>query len=214
MKIDNVSVYNIYPSIISLRNATQTWKQSDTTQLPIKKLNNLVSYNHANIGPKDRSLIIKLLKLARETGKSSHRKFLRQILVSFDLLAPKSFWSVFDSYKIGVTTSSSNTLTTLTKVIEHKQKLEINNFEYQNLKEQEALEEAIKKINLSKDIDFITTILPQSFLLKKSWTGSYENLLNIYLDQYKNEFYQWKVVIKMTKKLPLMDGLIIPNSTL
>ena len=212
MKIDNISIYNTYPAIIAIRNSTQTREKGDTKNVATKSFGKIISYNHAVLGEGDKDLIIRLLKLSRDTGKTNHRKFLRQMFVTFDVLAPKSFWSVLDSYKIGVSTSSSNTMTLLTKVVEGKQKLGLEHFEYTDSKEESALSEIFKKLNLTNDINLITTLLPQSFLLLKSWSGSYENLLNIYLDQYQNEFYQWQLIIKMIKSLPLMDDLIIPSS--
>jgi len=211
MKIENVSIYNLYPAIVAIRNATRTWNKSDTKQVHFKCTKQFNSYNHAVIGPTDKDLINKLLASSRSSGRANYRKFLRQILVTFDLTAPKSFWSVFDSYKIGVTTNNSNTMPVLKRVVAGIQKLEISHFEYKTNKESKSLSKLISELNSTKDINLITTLLPQSFLLRKSWSGSYENLLNIYHDQNKNKFYQWKIIIKMIKNMPYMKDLLLPN---
>ena len=59
----------------------------------------------ALLGPKDLELAQKLIKAGSE-----HRKFLRQIFVSFDLTAPLYFWKEFDTYKIGTVANSTSTM--------------------------------------------------------------------------------------------------------
>lgn len=65
--------------------------------------------NIALLGPKDLELAQKLIKAGGE-----HRKFLRQIIVSFDLTAPLYFWKEFDTYKIGTVANSTSTMHKLT----------------------------------------------------------------------------------------------------
>ena len=55
------------------------------------------------IGPKDLDLAQRLIKSGPE-----HRKFLRQIIVSFDLTAPFYFWKEFDTYKVATVAVKSN----------------------------------------------------------------------------------------------------------
>lgn len=68
---------------------------------------NYTSYieDMALLGPND-------LKLAQTLicAGSEHRKFLRQIIVSFDLTAPLYFWKEFDTYKIGTVANSTSTM--------------------------------------------------------------------------------------------------------
>lgn len=59
----------------------------------------------ALIGPKDLQLAQNLI-----LAGSEHRKFLRQIIISFDLTAPLYFWKEFDTYKIGTTSNSTSTM--------------------------------------------------------------------------------------------------------
>ena len=57
------------------------------------------------LGPNDLGLAQKLIRAGGE-----HRKFLRQIIVSFDLTAPLYFWKEFDTYKIGTIANSTSTM--------------------------------------------------------------------------------------------------------
>ena len=63
----------------------------------------------ALLGPKDLELAQKLIRAGSE-----HRKFLRQIIVSFDLTAPLYFWKEFDTYKVGTVANSTSTMHKLT----------------------------------------------------------------------------------------------------
>lgn len=62
-------------------------------------------YGVIYIGPNDMKLAQRLIKAGRE-----HRKFLRQIFISFDLTAPLYFWKEFDTYKIGIVSNSTSTM--------------------------------------------------------------------------------------------------------
>ena len=57
------------------------------------------------LGPNDLVLAQKLIQAGSE-----HRKFLRQIIVSFDLTAPLYFWKEFDTYKVGTVANSTSTM--------------------------------------------------------------------------------------------------------
>lgn len=59
----------------------------------------------AFIGPKDMNLAQRLI-----VGGSEHRKFLRQINVSFNITAPLYLWKELDQYKIGTVTDSFSTM--------------------------------------------------------------------------------------------------------
>ena len=93
MKIENIKVYNFEGAFRGLRNPKDSWGKSDSSfgLLAVEDLKNedvildmdgdICSYAH--IGPKDMDLAKRLIKAGPE-----HRKFMRQIIVSFDLTAP------------------------------------------------------------------------------------------------------------------------------
>lgn len=57
------------------------------------------------IGPEDMKLAQRLIR-----SGSEHRKFLRQIIICFDLEAPLYFWKEFDTYKVGTASNSTSTM--------------------------------------------------------------------------------------------------------
>jgi hypothetical protein len=94
MKIENLKVYNFDGALRGMRNPMNSWDRSDS------KFDDEV-----NIGENDLSLARRLIRLGSE-----HRKFLRQIIICFDLEAPLYFWKEFDTYKVGTVSNSTSTM--------------------------------------------------------------------------------------------------------
>ena len=57
------------------------------------------------LGENDLSLASRLAKAG-----SDHRKYLRQVIVSMDILAPLYWWKEFDTYKVGTVANSTSTM--------------------------------------------------------------------------------------------------------
>lgn len=94
MKITNLKAFNFEGAFRGMRNPMNSWNKSDS-----------IFSLACIIGPKDLELAQKLIRAGGE-----HRKFLRQIIVSFDLTAPLYFWKEFDTYKIGTVANSTSTM--------------------------------------------------------------------------------------------------------
>lgn len=94
MKLENLKAFNFEGAFRGMRNPMNSWDRSDS-------IFNLACI----IGPKDLELAQKLICAGGE-----HRKFLRQIIVSFDLTAPLYFWKEFDTYKVGTVSNSTSTM--------------------------------------------------------------------------------------------------------
>ena len=93
IRIENVKAYNIARAIYSARNAMNSWAKSDSD------LENDV------VGENDFALAKRLFDAGPE-----HRKYLRQIFVTCDILAPLYWWKEFDTYKVGTTANSCSTM--------------------------------------------------------------------------------------------------------
>ena len=94
MKIENLKVYNFDGALRGMRNPMNSWDRSDSN-----------FSNELSIGENDLSLARRLIRLGSE-----HRKFLRQIIICFDLEAPLYFWKEFDTYKVGTVSNSTSTM--------------------------------------------------------------------------------------------------------
>lgn len=102
IKVTNVSVMNFGNAIRGMRNPLNSWDKSDSSFLP------LYAPPHEyvpEIGENDLALAMKLANAG-----SDDRKFLRQILVSVDILAPLYWWKEFDTYKVGTVANSCSTM--------------------------------------------------------------------------------------------------------
>lgn len=121
IKVTNTEVAGFEPAIRGMRNPMNSWDKSDTIFVtPDGQYHDL----HGNFGPfcgheclfldgwvepvigkNDLQLMQKLYKAGSE-----HRKYLRQIVVWMDILAPLYWWKEFDTYKIGTTADSCSTM--------------------------------------------------------------------------------------------------------
>lgn len=191
--ITNYSVSNIENAIRGMRNPMDSWVLSDS----------VVVNQLFKLGDKD-------LKLAKKlcVAGEDHRKFMRQIFVSMDILAPLYWWKEFDTYKVGTVSNSCSTMHTI-----HKNKIECSLFSCEKLNQEnrkafEAYIHQIEKIrctyNESKDLnDWVQMVemLPSSFNQLRTCTFNFEVLLNIYKSRHSHKLDEWKEFCKMLPKL-------------
>lgn len=131
IKIENVEVFNWDGAIRGMRNPLNSWDKSDSgwefvEDPSIINPNDEVKFV---IGENDLTLMRKLCRAG-----SDHRKFLRQILVSMDITAPRYWWPEFDTYKVGTTANSTSTMHTI-----HKRPFVLDDFSMDSLKSTETL---------------------------------------------------------------------------
>ena len=96
LKIERISVMNMENAIRGARNPLNSWERMGSY------------YNEKGefvLGENDLSLAHRLA-----VAGSDHRKFLRQIMVSFDITAPLYWWKEFDTYKVGTVANSTSTM--------------------------------------------------------------------------------------------------------
>ncbi len=147
------------------------------------------------IGPKDMQLAQTLIKAGPE-----HRKFMRQIMVSVDIIAPIYWWKEFDTYKVGTVANSTSTMHKLTSKAITVDSFEIDDatfIEYpeENQREDlkypidsdfvqmalipylEELRQQYTKTKSKRVWKELVRWLPESWLQKRTVTMTYENLL-------------------------------------
>jgi hypothetical protein len=202
-----VEVFNFKGALRGMRNPKASWHLSDTV---FESASGAI----LTIGENDRKLAMNLV-----TSGSDHRKFLRQILVCMDIAAPDYWWKEMDTYKVGTIANSTSTMHKLTsrpltsedfswdeptafrkETLEHLNHL-INN--YKELFKNDQIEQA-KKIwrQLIQD-------LPMSFNYTRTWTGSYENLRNIYHARRNHKLSEWHDFCKTIESLPFSELITI-----
>lgn len=103
--IENVDVFGWEAAIRGLRNPKNSWEKSDSS---FRYDEYSVDYASDFIGEND----LKLMKSLVKAG-SDHRKFLRMINVTCDIVAPMYWWAEFDTYKVGTVRNSCSKMHTL-----------------------------------------------------------------------------------------------------
>lgn len=183
MKFENLAIYNLQNAMRGMRNPMNSWDRGDTEG------------NH--IGDADFELACKLIKAG-----STHRKFMRQIIVSVDISASLNWWRHFDTYKVGVT---CNACSIMHKIL--SKPITIDLFEHMNIPMSYVhyLEDLRQQAVIHGDkekFDKLVDGLPSAYLQKRSVTLNYEVLHNIYHTRRDEKLIDWQEFIDWIDTLP------------
>ena len=181
IKIDNVKVFNVEGAIRGMRNPMNSWGKSDSTE--------------GHIGDEDFALMKRLFKAGTE-----HRKYLRQIFVSCEILAPLYWWKEFDTYKVGTTANSCSTMHKI-----HEKRFTIDDFSTDHLlgAGKSTLEDVICELNYFRESYLedknklcwwqLIQLLPSSYNQLRTVTMNYEVLANIIRQRKNHKLDEWIV---------------------
>ena len=186
MKFENTNVYNMLEAVRAMRLSYGSESDSFPHQGPVNLDDDWL---RPIIGPKDRELVSKLV--AKGT---SHRKFMRQILLSVDITAPRYWWTQFDTYKVGVTSCSESTMHTIMK-----RPLKCEDFTpliYGDIVDW------LEDFRRSGLFDYVIANLPQSYLQKRHVTMNYEVVRNIREQREGHKLKEWQEFIEWSDTLP------------
>ena len=179
IKIDNVKVFNVEDAIRGMRNPMNSWDRSDSTE--------------GHIGDEDFALMKRLFKAGTE-----HRKYLRQIFVSCEILAPLYWWKEFDTYKVGTTANSCSTMHKI-----HEKRFTIDDFSTDHLlgAGKSTLEDVICELNYFRESYLedknklcwwqLIQLLPSSYNQLRTVTMNYEVLANIIRQRKNHKLDEW-----------------------
>lgn len=203
IKLDKVNVMNFENAIRGARNPMNSWNKMDSYY---DENNNFV------LGENDLSLATRL----RKAGTADHRKYLRQIFVSVDILAPMYWWKEYDTYKVATVANSTSTMHKI-----HSKPFELDDFSHEHLTPYglETLQELIKALenfrlwykdgNDKKEWYNIIQLLPSSYNQLRTCTFNYETLINIYKSRKNHKLDEWKEFCKWIETLPYAKELIM-----
>jgi len=202
LEISKTSVMNIDNAIRGARNPMNSWAKSD-------------SYYDENgefhLGESDVALGARLCRAG-----SDHRKFIRQIFVSVDILAPLYWWKEFDTYKVGTVANSTSTM--------HKIQAKAfsrDDFSHDHMSDVAlncldvtigCLEERRQRFLETKDKSYwydMIQLLPSSYNQLRTVTMNYENLMNIYCARRFHKLDEWHVVCDWIESLPYAKEFIL-----
>lgn len=205
IKIKSIDILNIENAIYGMRLPMMSHAKSDSTYVDGKYV----------IGDED----LKLMKQLMKAG-TDHRKFLRQILVSVTTVSPMYWELERDTYKVATTKNSSSKMH---KILSRH--LTINDFSLEDMKTERELNVINQVISLINDlIDYykictqeekettfrkIIQILPESFNYECVWTGSLENLVNIYHSRKNHKLLEWREFCKELENNELFAKIVL-----
>lgn len=225
---ENTKVMNFDGAFRGMRNPLNSWDKSDSDycyewldcsncDLCNDEHTDKVADNPYVLGAADLALAQKLINAG-----SDHRKFLRQIFVSVDIVAPLYWWKEFDTYKVGTVANSCSTMHKI-----HSEPIELSDFSIDDFYiDDEGLnlsdyfknvvadcESLRKKYIETKDKKYwrgLIQLLPTSYNQRRTVTLNYETLRNIYGSRRGHKLDEWRIgFIDWIKALPYAEELII-----
>lgn len=186
MLIEGIEVYGFKKAIVGMRNAYDSWAKSDSNpEVPF-------------LGPNDLKLAKKLIKAGGD-----HRKFLRQIIVQWDITIPRCIWQEVDTYKVGAVRNSCSTMHKL-----GSRDLEITDFQDGDINiitlgELNAMGYAYRnKLPFTDStngrvyegvslLHHLKLRLPEGFLQKATYTFNYEVAYRMYFARKNHRMPEW-----------------------
>ena len=225
IKIENIDVWGFEHAIRGMRNPLNSWDKSDSyacdgTHCSSCKQNpetrNCSKPDGFYVGKNDLDLMKRLYKAGTE-----HRKYLRQIFVSMDVVAPLYLWKEADQYRIGVTTNSCSTM--------HKiaaKKFELDDFSHEHMKQSTVnlLKEICKELNdwryiylngsgwcgkHDKEVWWqMIQLLPSSYNQRRTITMNYENVVTMIKQRTGHKLDEWRTFVEQLKELPYIKEII------
>ena len=215
IKIQNVETWGFKHAIHGLRNPLNSWDKSDS----------YIELCDVLIGDADLALMHKLYKAGAE-----HRKYLRQIFVSMDIVAPLYWWKEFDTYKVGTVANSCSTMHKI-----HAKEFTLDDFSHEHLTHydgydfelvdyeeypnspHEVLEFVIKALNHYRNLYLETKdkrhwwqmiqLLPSSYNQRRTVTMNYENAVNMIRQRENHKLDEWRDFVKELQQLPYIKQI-------
>ena len=197
-----ITVMNFENAIRGARNPLNSWARMDSSY---------DEYGDYVLGENDISLASRLAKAG-----SDHRKFLRQIFVSMDIVAPLYWWKEFDTYKVGTVANSTSTM----------HKIQAKQFVREDFSCDKMSDDALAV--LDKGIDYLEServkfldtkdkqhwhnmiqMLPSSYNQLRTVTMNYEVLINIYYARRHHKLAEWHTLCEEIEMLPYAKELIL-----
>ena len=227
--VEKVKVFNFEGAMRGLRNPKDSWHLSDSifddSECCHPNPESIIDCRNCElfqgfeescipyIGPKDMKLAQTMIGAGTDESK-----FLRQIFISMDIVAPLYWWKEFDTYKVGTVANSCSTMHKI-----HAKPFEREDFSCDRMTPAAlacldqviaVLEERRQVFVETKDRaawDDMIQLLPTSFNQMRTCTLNYENLINIYYARRNHKLPEWHVLCDWIMSLPYAEHLIAHN---
>ena len=215
IKVEDIEVWGWTHALRGMRNPMNSWDKSDTniiltgSRVFAPRLHQTTS-EEPHFGEADAKLIHSLVQ-----GGTEHRKFLRQVFVAMDIIAPLYWWKEADTYKVGTVSNSCSTM----HKIQSKEFTE-DMFSCEHLKPDSmaSLRSTIYKLNMYRTLyneyhdkdDWwqMIQLLPSSYNQRRTITMNYENVLAIIHQRSGHKLDEWNEFLEVLTNLPGMDVVL------
>jgi hypothetical protein len=240
IKVEDIEVWGFEHAIRGLRNPMNSWDKSDSHHCnweiseSCDKCGKLDSDNTGMcesdrefncIGKNDLDLMRRLFKAGTE-----HRKYLRQIFVSMDIVAPLYWWKEFSTYKVGTV---ENSCSTMHKIAAKDFTLDDFSHEHLTAETSSLWVNADKRDFMCSALDFcqitcdvlnhyrelyletkdkkywwqMIQLLPTSYNQRRTITMNYENVFTIIKQRTGHKLDEWNEFVKVLKTLPYVKEI-------
>ena len=197
-------------AVNAMRNPMNSWEKSDCV---------IDEYGEFCVGSDDLNLMKKLFAAGTE-----HRKFMRNLTVGLEIIAPLYWWKEFDTYKVGTVCNSCSTMHKITE-----KEFTIDDFSHEHLIDICLVERVIDELNIYRNIynNYVTQsdeykteftkkdiwwqmiqLLPSSYNQKRSVVLNYETLVNICRQRRNHKLDEWRYFCEFAaQNVPLLKEI-------
>lgn len=209
IRFEHLKIYNWMDAIRGMRNSWESWGKMDSHHIHVISEDESQPEHRYDFvfGPSDYAIALKLAKAGND-----HAKYLRQILVSVDIIAGNEFWKEYDTYKVGTVANSTSMM--------HKmgsRKLTAEDFSFDDPYHPFALaavmmvnaaidewERSGKKIG-SPEWRLMQKIVPMGFIYRRTCTLNYQVLKNMYHSRKAHRLQEWRDLAAWIETLPYSE---------
>ena len=233
IKIENIDVSGWEAAIRGMRNPLNSWDKSDSfipcyvkTKCHECEVNQKCAYYFEDGKPYKKNEIIgtndlDLMKRLAKAG-TDHRKFLRMINVTMDIIAPTYWWAEFDTYKVGTVRNSCSFMHKGTSRPFYVSDFSCCAGDIENTEQVattwqivvNTLNELREKYLETKDktiFQEIRNLLPSGYMQRSTVQLNYEVLLNMYKSRKNHRLQEWRDFCGWVETLPYFNEICLED---
>jgi hypothetical protein len=184
-----------------MRNSWESWDKSDSY------LEEHIGGSHYVLGKADRKLALTLSKAGGD-----HAKYLRQISVEVDIIAPEYWWKEYDTYKVGTVANSTSMMHTLGKDYTPESAFNLEDVDddladrYMDLiHDAQTRWFASGKKKPSREWRQMVQLTAQSFIYTRTCTLNYQVLKSMYHSRKNHRLQEWRDFANWVETLPYQE---------
>ena len=185
-----------------VRNPYASWGKSDS-----KWISTVDIHDAFQIGEADLALMKKLANAGND-----HGKFMRMLPVICDITAPTVWLLQLDTYKVGTVSDSCSKMHSI-----QKETFTLDMFKHDDMADETitVMMNVIGELNRCRDLynetkdvrywNSMINLLPESYMQKRTWSGNYQVLKQIYHARKNHKLGEWHTFCDWIKTVPYAE---------